>query len=387
MEVLKFDEDIFNEIYHPFKKAIEANSQRIYFKLPILNFIALGKEIGYKEIKFRVTDIENEEIFCVSIPNMEEYDVPRNPKYLTLLPEPRFIIDGYGYLAGALASYVFEWSCIYSIEERNEVDTKLITIWRENLEQYEELSREVLLFFEKKGNNYAKALLVKEKLLDSLYFSLRLFKNGDFRILGLFEKKNGLNLTVSNPIMTFNPKDLPDYKRPYLLDKKEVVEFIKFWEEFSLCSVVNQPIFFMSLRVFSRACEKIYSEDCYFDFYLVVELLLSTDFTSSSGKAEAIDRRIEKLLEHDPLFALYSKEIIQNLRKIRNDLAHTGKVNQTNRDDLIKKLSSCANSLLIEDDIPFYLMEYIRLILWSFWSLLKQNNYEEQTCFQIISQY
>ena len=96
---LKLNEDIFNEVYHPFEKSIEAKNQRIHFRIPLLNFIVLAKEIGHKKAKFRVTDLENDEFFCVSIPNMEEFDVPRNPKYLTLLPEPRFIIDGYGYLA------------------------------------------------------------------------------------------------------------------------------------------------------------------------------------------------------------------------------------------------------------------------------------------------
>lgn len=393
---LKFKEDLFNNLYSDFEKDLDQVNQKYIFRVPILNFIFNDIEFKNDIFTIRMVNLDRFETPYYSLPNMTENELPKafdpiNPNFIPSPLDTRFIIDGKGSIAGVFVAYFFEVIIEYFDEEANKIlenqrklQDKLLNDkinFNSNKSKFLDLIRNE----KEKGNNFAKLLFFEQHLRNYLDYGLHIFKSGDFKIFNVIQGKNSeLKYIFNAPLASLQKDLLPNFNFPYKLSKKEAKDFFEFFIHFQRISYKEQPIFFHALRKFISTIDKIELYDKYFDFYLTLEILIASDFKTSYGKSTAIKNRVRKLLINDKIYSKLSKEITDQLKELRNDVAHDGLASKANIIEMIELFSNTFSKNINEYFLIKELQEFIRRIIWNFWELLEKNNLNENRALQEI---
>jgi len=392
-EKLEFNEKLYNSLYEEFKEIFNDRAEKKYsytFKIPLLNFIFEG--INHKEEIFtiRLIDLNEDETPIYSLPNLTENEIPpafdpTNSKFLPPLLDSRFVIDGKNTLAGILAPYLFEININYSNNEAGEISKYISDLQseliNENLNYYEVESKfiEYISKKTKEGNSFAKIEFFQRYLKRYIEHSFHIFKLGDFRIFNLLHGHYPeLKYIFDSPLASLEEDFLPDFNFPYELDEDEIKDFFIFFKKFLNLDFKKQPIFFRAVEKFNSTIYEGFKEEVYFDYYLTLEILIASDFKSSSGKASAIKKRVNFLLKNSSKYRGFTEVIIDCLRRLRNDIAHKGSISKNNFKNLTNlflrmfpEIELNINALIKE------LQEFIRYIIWNFWLLFEQCSFDE----------
>ncbi len=394
-EKLEFNEKLFNSLYEEFKEIFNDNIDEKYsyiFKIPLLNFIYEG--INHKEDIFnvRLIDLNENETPIYSLPNITENEIP--PAYdpidsdsLPPLLDSRFVIDGKSSMAGIFTPYLFEILIEYSDKEAKEISEYVKNLQNElidksiNIYEIEHKFLEYIKRKVKEGNNFAKIEFFNKYLKRYIEYSLHVFKSCDFRIFNLLHGHYPeLKYIFDSPLASLEEDFLPDFNFPYELDDSEIKDFFIFFKKFLNLDFNKHPIFFRAIEKFNYTIYEGIKDEVYFDYYLTLEILIASDFKSSSGKASAIKKRINFLLKNTLKYKGFTEAIIDCLRGLRNDIAHKGSISKNNFKSLTNlflrifpKIEFNINVLIKE------LQEFIRYIIWNFWLLLEQFNFDEMS--------
>jgi len=390
---LEFNEELYNSFYEEFKEIFSDNMENNYsyiFKIPLLNFIYEG--INHKEDIFdiRLIDFNENETPIYSLPNLTENEIPPaydpiDSDFIPPLLDSRFVIDGKSSIAGIYAPYLFEITIRYSDKEAKEISKYVINLQNElidkNINIYE-IENKFLEYLKRKseeGNNFAKIEFFKRYLKRYIEYSLHIFKLGDFRVFNvLYGLYPELEYIFDSPLASLEEDFLPDFNYPYKLDAEEIKDFFIFFKSFLNIDFKKQPIFFRANEKYISTIHEGFKEEVYFDYYLTLEILIASDFKSSSGKASAIKKRVSFLLKNTIKYRGFSEAIIDCLRGLRNDIAHEGSISMNNLENLtnlfftIFPKSEWNVKVLIKE-----LQEFIRNIIWNFWILLEQYSFNE----------
>ncbi len=392
-EKLEFNEEFYDSLYEEFKEIFNVNAEEKYsytFKIPLINFIF--EEINYKEdiYELRLTDLNGNETPFYILPNLTENEIPPafDPTNMNFLPpflDSRFVIESKNSMAGIFTPYLFEININYTNDEVVEISKYIRDLQNGLINKdlnYYEVETLFIDYISKKteeGNNFAKIEFFKRYIQRYLEYSLHIFKLGDFRIFNLL---HGLypesKYIFDSPLASLEGDFLPDINYPYRLNDCEIKDFFKFFKKFLNLDFKKQPIFFRAIEKFNSTIYGEFKEEVYFDYYLILEILIASDFKTSSGKASAIKKRVIFLLNNTSKYKGFTEAILDCLRGLRNDIAHEGSIsmnNFKNFKNLFLKISPKRElniNILIKE-----LQEFIRNVIWNFWILLEQCSFNE----------
>ncbi len=394
-EKLEFSEELYDSLYKEFKEIFNDSAEEKYsyiFKIPILNFLFEG--INYKEDIFtiRLIDLNENETPIYNLPNLTENEIPPSfdPTGSELLPpllDSRFVIDGKSSMAGIFAPYLFEIKINYSNNEVEEISEYVRNLQSElideNINYYEVNNKfiEYLIRNTREGNNFAKIEFFNRYLKRYIEYSLHIFKLGDFKIFNLLHGHYPeLKYIFDSPLASLEGDFLPDFNYPYRLNNDEIKDFFNFLKKFLNIDFKNHPIFLHAIEKFNSTIYGGFKEEVYFDYYLTLEILFASDFKSSSGKASAIKKRVNILLKNTLKYRSFTEGIIDCLRELRNDIAHEGSISKNNFENLANLFSKIFPKIELNINVLIKeLQEFIRNVIWNFWILLEQCNFNEMS--------
>ncbi|KKK71404.1 hypothetical protein LCGC14_2914260 [marine sediment metagenome] len=231
------------------------------------------------------------------------------------------------------------------------------------------------------GNNFAKIEFFNRYLKRYIEYSLHIFKLGDFKIFNLLHGHYPeLKYIFDSSLASLERDFLPDFNYPYSLNDDEIKDFFNFFKKFLNIDFKNHPIFLRAIEKFNSTIYGGFKEEVYFDYYLTLEILIASDFESSSGKATAIKKRVKFLLKNTLKYRRFTERIIYCLRELRNDIAHEGSISKNNFENLANLFSMIFPKIELNISVLIKeLQEFIRNVIWNFWILLEQCNFKEMS--------
>lgn len=295
-------------------------------------------------------------------------------------------------MAGILAPYLFEIKIKYSNKEADEISKYISDLQNDLINEnllYYEVETKFIQYISKKteeGNNFAKIEFFQRYLKRYLEYAFHIFKFGHFRIFHLlYGHYPELKYIFDSPLASIEKEYLPDFSFPYKLNQDELNDFFNFFKKFLILDFKKQPIFFRAIEKFNSIMYEGFKEEVYFDCYLTLEILIASDFKSSSGKASAIKKRVKFLLKNTLKYKTFTETIIDCLRGLRNDIAHEGSISKDNFNNLTNIFVKIFPKIDMNIDILINeLLEFIRNIIWNFWILLEKYSFNEKSALNQI---
>ncbi|MHA1415773.1 MAG: hypothetical protein ACTSRR_05875 [Candidatus Heimdallarchaeaceae archaeon] len=346
--------------------------------VPLHNFLLKDEtKVNHENKTIRLSSKYQGEQYYVLYQDIRDVGIPQYTKD----GHKRFKIDGITSVIGGFSPYVFELT--YEIDAKTMIEYSMFfaSLPPDCLDDNNYLTIQGLNLLKTLNNNHAQYLVDKGLEIEKyLELALKLFKEGDVRIYGKYEKRYPTRDIYNHKLLNDEPyyllekKQLPNYENPYILNKKECEEFFYFWE-----------IFYNKIRDLEHLDTALVSfydsedkgdDDEYLGYYRCVEILLTKPEESRYGKWNRIKERIRSLFK-DGENSDAIIEVIDKLRDLRNIVGHQAFINSLELNKLKDSLQIFLKQNIDNKSIKIEIKKLLMSIFREYWENLKACNYNE----------
>lgn len=354
---------------------------RVGFKtkifIPLYNFLLQDeKSVSHENTTIRLSSKYQGEQHYVMYQDIRDFNIPQYTKD----GQKRFEIDRMMPTIGGFSPYIFEITYEGNIDTKVEYDQIYSSLPPDSFNEDGFLTEQGLYRLRKFDNVFIRKLVDKGLQIEMyLELALKLFREGDVRIYGMYERNYPTKDIFSQGLDIYRPyflekKHIPDFKNPYIIKKNECEDFFVFWEIF-YNRIFDLASLNTSLVSFYNTQEKG-DDDEYLGYYRCVEILLTKLSEPHRDKWKKIKSRIGTLFEdtgnRDKII-----QILNSLRKLRNVVGHEAFSNPATLNEVIQSLQEYLNRDSSMISAKNEIKSLLLLIFRRYWKKLEECNFNE----------